>query len=155
MSDYLLKSKAGALLLGAAGLTAAGLAYYYMQSQKKEDDACEKLIFGKTYDSALHNIGRLHSLMEEYFYEVVQNHLQICLLIRALKVQGKYKAELLEGLKAKVKELNQTKKESICTTAGIPRERFDAWTQARLDDEIIKHYVLEMNGITEDVFIKE
>jgi hypothetical protein len=35
MSDSLLKTKAVALLLGAAGLTAAGLAYYMLNKNKE------------------------------------------------------------------------------------------------------------------------
>jgi len=140
MSDYLLKNKTGALILGAAGLTAAGLALYFMKSSKK-DDSCDLLVFGESYDPAVHNIDRLHALMEEYFYEVVQNHLQICILIRGLKVQGKYKPEVLDGLKTKVKDLNQAKKETICKNAGLSRETFDAWMEAHLDDDTIKHYI--------------
>ena len=66
--------------------------------------------------------------MEDYFFEIVQNYLQICLLLRVLKAQGKFKAEILESVKTKVQGLNQAKKEGICKQAGLSCEEFDQWT---------------------------
>ena len=98
MSD-LLKSKA-ALILGAGALTAAGIAYFVLN--KKDQHLIERGIFADRFDQKLHNLERLREIMEDYFYEVVQNHLQICLFLRAVKVQGKYKPEILHALKGKI-----------------------------------------------------
>ena len=46
----------------------------------------ERVLFGDKFDAKLHNLERLNDLVEDYFFEVVQNYLQICLLLHALKV---------------------------------------------------------------------
>ena len=112
MSDNLLKSRTGALVLGAGALALAGLAYLLVS--KKEHHIVEKELFGDKYDATLHNLDHLNDLVEDYFFEIVQNYLQICLLLRVLKAQGKFKPEILESVKTKVKGLNQAKKEGIC-----------------------------------------
>ena len=84
MSDNLLQSRTGALVLGAGALALAGLAYLLIS--KNEHHIVEKVLFGDNFNAKLHNLERLNDLVEDYFFEVVQNYLQICLLLRVLKV---------------------------------------------------------------------
>ena len=125
MSDNLLQSRTGALVLGAGALALAGLAYLLMN--KREQHVVEKVLFGDKFDAKLHNLERLNDLVEDYYFEIVQNYLQICLLLHALKVQGKFKPEILESIKTKVQGLNQAKKGVVCKQAGLSCEEFDRW----------------------------
>ena len=70
-------------------------------------------------------------------------------------MQGKYKPEILEGLRNKIKDLNQAKKDVISKHAGLTAKMFDAWVEGRKEDETIKHYLKELEGIAEDVFVHE